>query len=586
MEITESKAFLRLWKVIPSRRKKQLFGIFILLLVGAFAEIATIGAVLPFLQIVTNPQNIAHLPLAGGLLAHFEPQRLVLVSASALIVLAVLSMIVRLILLWVLQEYSQGLAHNFCTEIFRRAISQTYSRFVRFHGSQVLGGLEKVSILANGVILSVLQGVSSAVLALFIVIALFIIDPFVATIAACFLGGLYLLISLLTGRMMLRMSKTAASIMPRRLKLVEESIGGMRDIILDQSHDIFEQRFERLDREWRTITARFNFISNSPRLLVEAAGIVLIVVIALSMSSQPGGVAAALPVLGALAVGAQRLLPLIQMVYVGWSQLSAQAYSMNDVVDMLTLPTQPLLASSNSVAPERFGDRIEVRDVSFSYDGATAALEHIQLTIRRGQRIGFIGQTGSGKSTLLDLIMGLLEPSSGEILLDGKRLDSSNVRDWQAQIAHVPQNIFLADESILANIAFGSEIEDVEFERVSEAASRAGLAPFIEQQPDGYSTKVGERGIRLSGGQRQRIGIARALYKQATVLVLDEATSALDNATESAVMEAITALDRDLTILMIAHRLSTVAMCDTVVRLDRGRIVDCAPYAEVIGRTA
>jgi ATP-binding cassette subfamily B protein len=374
--------------------------------------------------------------------------------------------------------------------------------------------------------------------------------------------------------------------MPRRLKLVEESMGGLRDIILDQSHTMFEERFERLDKRWRTITARFNFISNSPRLLVEAAAILLIVVLALSMSGKPGGVTAALPVLGALAVGAQRLLPLIQTVYVGWSQLSAQAYSINDVVDLLTRPSQPRLAASSKRPPKHFGGEIEIRDLSFSYDGVTHALEHIQLTIRKGQRVGFIGQTGSGKSTLLDLIMGLLEPTSGEILLGGSRLDPGTIHNWQAQIAHVPQSIFLADDTILANIAFGSDLEDVDVERVREAASRAGLSSFIDQLPEGYSTKVGERGIRLSGGQRQRIGIARALYKKATVLVLDEATSALDNETESAVMDAITSLDRELTILMIAHRLSTVAMCDTVVKLDRGRIVDCGTYAQVTGRAA
>ena len=589
MGFLEVKALSRLWGVIPPRRKRQLFGIFALLIVGAFAEVATIGAVLPFLQIVTDPQGMANMPLVGDLFgrwANVPPETLVLASASFLVGIALLSMTVRLALLWALQKFSQGLGHDFGLEIFRRTIRQSYAQFVRSNSSEVLSGLEKVSILANGVILSIMQGLSSAVIASFIIVTLLLIDPLVALIAGSFVGGIYLLISLLTGRSMLRMSKTSAEIMPRRLKLVEEGIGGLRDIILDQSHELFEQRFAKMDGEWRAINAKFNFISSAPRLLVEAVGIFLVAALAVFYNGQPGGIAAALPVLGAFAVGAQRLLPLIQTVYMGWSQLSAYSYSVNDVVDLMTRPIQTLPPRSRTTAPKPFGDHIEFREVSFTYDGRIPALEHIDLIIRKGERVGFVGETGSGKSTLLDLLMGFLEPSSGQILIGGKRLGRATMQNWQAQIAHVPQSIFLADDSITANIAFGVEPGDIDLERVRDAARRAGLASFIEQLPAGYATTVGQRGIRLSGGQRQRIGIARALYKRATVLVLDEATSALDDKTEAAVMEAITALDRDLTILMIAHRLSTVAMCDTIVKLDGGRIIERGSFAEVIGRAA
>jgi ATP-binding cassette, subfamily B, bacterial PglK len=589
MQISEVKAVSRLWSVIPPRRKRQLYGIFALLLVGAFAEVATIGAVLPFLQVVTDPQGMARMPLVGELFARWAlvpVPTLVLASAAVLVVLGLLSMALRLVLLWAVQGLSQALGHDFAFEIFRRTIRQSYAQFVRSNSSEILGGLEKVNVLANGVILLVMQGIASAVIAGFIIVTLFLIDPLVALIAGSFVGGLYLLISVATGRTMLVMSKKTAAIVPRRLKLVEESIGGVRDIILDQSHDLFEQRFAEMDRNWRRMTAKFNFISNAPRLLVEAMGIILVASLAVYYSGKPGGVAAALPILGAFAVGAQRLLPLVQTVYLGWSQLSAHAYSVNDVVDLMTRPLNDLPRTSRATVTKPFVDHIEMRDVGFSYDGRSPALEHINLTIGKGERVGFVGETGSGKSTLLDLLMGFLEPSSGQILIGGKRLGRATMQNWQAQIAHVPQSIFLADDSIASNIAFGAEPSEVDQERVREAARRAGLASFIEQLPEGYATTVGQRGIRLSGGQRQRIGIARALYKRATVLVLDEATSALDDKTEAAVMEAITALDRDLTILMIAHRLSTVAMCDTVVKLDGGRIVGRGSFAEVIGRAA
>jgi ATP-binding cassette subfamily B protein len=559
------------------------------MLAGALAEIATIGAVLPFLQIVTDPAGMANMPVIGRFFSGWEgadARAFILPAAALLVLIAAVSTGVRLLLLWKLQKYTYALSHDLGMEIFRKSIRQPYSDFVKRHSSEVLAALEKVNLLANSVILSVMQAASSFVIATFIIIALFLIEPFVAISTGLFIGGLFLVISVVTGRALRRMSKRAAAIIPRRLKEVEESTGGLRDIILDQSHAMFERRFERLDGDWRTINAKANFVANSPRLLVEGAGLVLVAGLAVYYNTLPGGVVAALPILGAFAIGAQRLLPLVQTVYVGWSQLSAHAYSVDDVIALLNWRVQPALPRPRGRDPEPFGDSIELRHLTFGYGDGQPALVDINLTIHKGARIGFVGKTGSGKSTLLDVIMGLLEPSSGQVLLGGTALDHSNMQNWQAQIAHVPQSIFLADDSIMANIAFGAEPEHVDAERVREAARRAGLAAFIEQLPDGYETAVGERGVRLSGGQRQRIGIARALYKRATVLILDEATSALDDQTEAAVMEAITDLDRDMTILMIAHRLSTVAMCDMIVRLEDGRIVERGSYDQVIGRAA
>jgi ATP-binding cassette subfamily B protein len=231
----------------------------------------------------------------------------------------------------------------------------------------------------------------------------------------------------------------------------------------------------------------------------------------------------------------------------------------------------------------QFENEIEFDSVYFRYSPESPwVINDLSICIPKGSRVGFIGTTGSGKSTTLDLFMGLLEPTMGKLLVDGRPIGDDIVRSWQRTIAHVPQSIYLADTTLAENIAFGIPRSEIAMDRVRSAARQAQIADFIERLPDAYDTLAGERGVRLSGGQRQRIGIARALYKDASVLVFDEATSALDDVTEQSVMDAIDELDRNLTILIIAHRLSTVRRCDTIVRLENGRMVACGQYAELI----
>jgi ATP-binding cassette subfamily B protein len=233
--------------------------------------------------------------------------------------------------------------------------------------------------------------------------------------------------------------------------------------------------------------------------------------------------------------------------------------------------------------PEPFGDTIELEGVTFRYGSRFPAVHDVDLVIRKGQRVGLVGRTGSGKSTLVDIIMGLLRPEQGELLIGGRPLAADTIQNWQAQIAHVPQSIYLADDSIAANIAFGQRPDEIDLDRIRSAAEGASIADFVEKLPEAYLTPIGERGIRLSGGQRQRIGIARALYKRATVLILDEGTSALDDATEASVMEAISRLHKELTLIVIAHRRSSLVVCDTIVRMEHGRIVQQGSYEAVIG---
>ena len=291
---------------------------------------------------------------------------------------------------------------------------------------------------------------------------------------------------------------------------------------------------------------------------------------------------AAIPVLGTLALGAQRLLPILQQGYSALAIIRGSEASLRSVLNLLDQPL-PAPAKGEPASRVTFERNLSLRNVGFRYRPETPrVLEGVDLTFQKGKRIGFIGATGSGKSTLLDIVMGLLQPTEGVVTVDGVALNVANQRSWQGLIAHVPQSIFLTDSSIAENIAFGVPKADIDLDRVREAAQQAQLTDVIETWPAKYDTMVGERGVRLSGGQRQRIGIARALYKRASVIIFDEATSALDNETERALMSAINALGSDLTILIIAHRLTTLKNCDLIVEIADGGVKRVGQYNDLV----
>lgn len=575
----------RLWQHLTKRRQYQFVLLLGMMVVSAFAEVISIGAILPFLGVLISPDKLIEQPVIASvsrLLGISATKDLVSLLTATFILAVFIAAAIRLFVLWVTTRLSFGAGLDLSLEVYRRTLYQPYRVHVARNSSEVISGITN-KVGANIHVLTQCLTLTSAMLLLVsVILALLAISPSIACVAAIGFGVCYGAITWLTHNMLLVNSQRIARESTHLLKALQEGLGGIRDVLLDGTQPLYCDIYRRADMTVRQAQSSNVFIAGGPRFAMEALGMTLIALLAYGVSLQEGGIATGLPVLGALALGAQRLLPALQQSYAAWSNIAGSQASISGLLELLDQP-MPSNALQAAPKPLEFNKAICFEAVSFRYgDDMPWVLDEINLTIRKGTRVGFVGSTGSGKSTTMDLLMGLLEPTQGLIVVDGVPIDINNRQAWQRAIAHVPQVIYLADTTLAENIAFGVASEAIDIKRVQQAARQAQLADFIESQPAGYNTFVGERGIRLSGGQRQRIGIARALYKKATVLVFDEATSALDNTTEYAVMEAIGNLDRDFTILMIAHRLTSVRSCDVIIELEQGRVVAQGTYEYLI----
>ena len=568
---------------LSKRRRLQLLLLLLLMLVGAFAELLSISALVPFLAILVDPGPALQKPLIAELvaflgLADIQAIRwfLTLLFAGA----AVTAGALRLVLTYAVAHFNFGIAHDLCSEIYRRTLYQPYSVHVARNSSEVIGSIGKVEAVA-GVVYQLLTAISALLMGLFILAALMLIDPWVASLSMVGFAVIYGTVSLVSRKRLAESSRISSKTFSARVQAMQEGLGGIRDVLLDHAQPVFSRRFAALDAAFRKTQASLHFIGPSPRFVVESVGMVLIALLAFTLTRAGGGISSAIPVLGALALGAQRLMPLVQQLYQGWVAVIGNRDVFADVLDLVWQPLPDEIAAR--IEPLPFKGELRLQDVTFRYQPQLPDVLHgLNLVIPQGARIGLVGTTGSGKSTLMDLVMGLLLPSSGQLLVDGVPLSGQSQLAWQKNIAHVPQAIFLADATFAENIAFGVALAEIDLERVAQAAKRAQIADFIESTAEGYLSLVGERGARLSGGQRQRIGIARAFYRQANVLVFDEATSALDNSTEQSVMEAIRDLGRDITVLLIAHRISTLKDCDFICRLTRGQVDFTGSYGELV----
>jgi len=575
---------LKIWGHIGSRRQKQFGFLLFLTLTSAVTEIISMGAVIPFLAVLVSPERLFTYPYVSAISSSIgvnAADQLILPLTILFIAAAVAAGGVRLLLLWLTTRLSYACGTELSVQMYERTLYQPYKVHVSRNSSEVIAGISNKVGSAINALYQLTSLISAVILVIFITSALFVIDPYIATISVITFSTGYSIITIISRRILRKNSYRIAKESNYVIKSLQEGLGGIRDVIMDGTQQIHAKIYKRSDLLLRRAQGNNTFISIGPRHIMETIGMIIIAVLAYILASRDDGLNSAIPILGALAIGAQRLLPAAQQIYGSWSSLAGSQRVLADVINLLE---QPILQEINQYNNKHLSvETIQFDKVYFSYDEQQQCiLKDINFSIKKGKRIGIVGATGSGKSTALDILMGLLEPTDGQILLDGIPLSNKNIRAWQQTIAHVPQSIYLSDSSVSENIAFGVAVDDVDFEQVKLAARRANIAEYIENLPNDYNTLVGERGVRLSGGQRQRIGIARALYKNAKVLVFDEATSALDSATEKLIMEAINELSRDLTIIMIAHRLTTVQNCDEIIEFKNGHVVAKGTYEELL----
>ncbi len=551
---------------------------------ASFAEILSLAAVLPFLGILTSPDKAFSHPWASFFLQALdlrEPTELLLPITVVFAAAAFLSGAMRFLLLWAQTRLSHAVGADFSLQMYRRTLGQPYAVHVARNSSEVIAGISnKAKAIVGSTLLPALTIASSVMLLGTILMALIHIEPFITLLALAGFGSIYILVIRATRRQLLQNSEQISEGQTAVIKVLQEGLGGIRDVLLDGTQELHCNLYRSIDAPLRKAVANVQIISVSPRYGVEALGMILIAFLAYLLMVRSGGATSAIPILGAFAMGAQRMLPMLQQSYSGWVAIRSGQILLQDALDLMEQPLPAYAKGSRTISFER---NIALRNVSFAYDSTgPKILKDLNLSIPKGARVGIIGTTGSGKSTLLDILMGLLTPTSGCLLVDGLHIGEGNIAAWQKRIAHVPQTIFLSDASIEDNIKLGSPKTPADPVRLAEAARSAQLTDMIDSLDEGWGTVVGERGVRLSGGQRQRIGIARALYKRADLLILDEATSALDNETESNVMRAIESTGQNTTVIIVAHRLSTLKNCDLIVQLEAGQIKQVGTFAQVI----
>jgi ATP-binding cassette, subfamily B, bacterial PglK len=579
---------VRLWLHIESFRRKQFYLLTVLMAFSSILEVVSIGSIIPFLTVLLSPENILNHDLSKKFMDYFmwnNPKDLQVAVTTIYITAVLISGIVRFLVLLVQTRLAHMVGADLSLKMYKIVLNQPYSVHISRNTSEIISVItQKSSLVSGALLLPIVNLVNAAFILSALTFVLVYANPTVTiSLFSIFISFYYLLIYL-TKKPLIKFGKNISKNQTLVIKSLQEGLGGIRDIILDGSQRLYSRIFRSADIDLRHSTASIVIIGTSPRFAIEVIGIIFIALLALFLSKSTDGLSQYIPLLGAIALATQRILPTLQNSYKSWTQIKGSQAPCRDVLDVLDQGIIELDEVEKNNEKLKFEKEITLKNVSYKYnDKLPYVLNNINLSIKKGQCIGIIGRSGCGKSTLVDIMMGLLNIIDGSFSIDEKEIDNKNVRLWQKHISHVPQSIFLADGTLIENIAFGVESKDINIERVQESARKAKISEFIDSLELKYNTFVGERGVRLSGGQRQRIGLARALYKDtADLLILDEATSALDTHTEIKVMNKIRELNKNLTVVIVTHRIISLKDCDMIIKIKDGQVEKIGKYEEFI----
>ena len=571
-----AKKLLTLFSV---RERRHLIILMILILIMALLDAIGIASVAPFMTVLMNPALVETNLILNKIYQVFSifgvenNQQFVLFFGIFIFIFLVASLAFKTIVTFAQIRFVYLQEHTIGKKLIEGYLHQPYIWFLN-RNSADLGKtvLSEVKNLVEVGILSMMDLIAKGAVALTIITLLFLVDAKLALIIGSILGGTYWIIFFLIKKFANRIGKRRLENNRLRFKWIGEAFGTIKLVKLGGLEKYYIKLFSDYTKNYAQSIASLHVINQLPRFILEAIAFGGIMLIMLYLMIQTSGFINVLPIIGLYIFAAYRLMPAMQQIYSSLTKLTSAGPSLDKVYEDIKNLKPLNLSQDHYILP--FKNKITLKNIHFNYPNASQpTLKNINLSISAKSTVGFVGSTGSGKTTIVDIILGLLEPHKGTLEIDGSVITKKNLRAWQSCVGYVPQDIYLIDDTVASNIAFGTNFDDVNIQAVKKAAKIANLHDFIvEELPHQYQTIVGERGIRLSGGQRQRIGIARALYHNPQILILDEATSALDNQTEKAVMNAVYNLSKNITIIIIAHRLTTVKNCDMIFLLEKGEL--------------
>ena len=585
------KDFYKVYFLFLGDTKARFFFLLLCMLGMALLQTAGIASILPFIAVLSSPETIQTNPYLAGLydgLAFKDLNSFLLFLGIGTLIVLIASNAFAAFTTRMLISFTFLQGHALSLKLFRKYLSHSYKFFLNRNSADLLKNIiTEIDRSVIGVFSPALDIIARSVITLFILAFLVALDPLLAILTILVCGGSYALVYLMARRSLANSGKKAADSQSLRNKIVSEAFGGIKEIKLLGREEDFYGLFQPQSREFAMSLTNSKSFSELPKYALETiifGGILLIMLYLIGIKQNISGV---IPLLALYAFAGYRLMPALQRIFAGMAALRYYLPVLDTIYKDLTEDApeaSPPAAKTDGNAALSFNESLVLKDVSFNYPNSSeAVLRNINLSIESNTTVGFVGTTGSGKTTLVDIILGLLPLTGGKFIIDGVPIGPHSMRKWQRNIGYVPQEIYLADDTVTRNIAFGVPDDEINHQAVKRAAEIANIDGFVMQSlSHGYDTCLGERGVRLSGGQRQRIGIARALYNDPRILILDEATSALDGATEKAIMEEIHHLHLNKTIIMIAHRITTVQNCDIIYVMAGGQILESGTYDELM----